>query len=92
MKKETKARILATVILMPVYGAICYALYSLDVMSKDSAIGCFIAASTAEPILYLIRKATRHRPLWSFLKTRTRHEAFNKNRPYSGFEPLKPYI
>lgn len=59
MKKETKARILATIILLPVYGAICYALYSLDVMSKDSAIGCFIAASTAEPILYLIRKSNQ---------------------------------
>ena len=34
---------------MPIYGAICYALYSLDVMSKDSAIGCFIAMATVEP-------------------------------------------
>ena len=59
MKKGTKARILATVILMPVYGAICYALYSLDVMSKDSAIGCFIAMTTVEPILYLIKKSNQ---------------------------------
>lgn len=57
MKKETKARILATIILIPVYGAICNALYSLDVMSKDSAIGCFIAMATVEPILYLIKKS-----------------------------------
>lgn len=57
MKKETKARILATVILKPVYGAICYALYSLDVMPKDCAIGCFIAMATVEPILYLIKKS-----------------------------------
>lgn len=59
MKKETKARILATVILMPVYWAICYALYSLDVMSKDSAIGSFIAMVTVEPILYLIKKSNK---------------------------------
>ncbi len=59
MKKETKARILATIILLPVYGAICYALYALDVMSKDSAIGCFIAMSTVEPILYLIKKSNQ---------------------------------
>ena len=59
MKKEAKARILATIILMPIYGAICYALYSLDVTSKDSAIGRFIAMATVEPILYLIKKSNQ---------------------------------
>lgn len=59
MKKETKALIIATILLMPVYGAICYALYRLDVMSKDTAICCFIAMATVEPILYLIKKSNQ---------------------------------
>ena len=59
MKKETKALIIATILLMPVYGAICYALYWLDVMSKDTAICCFIIMLTTEHIINGFKKSNK---------------------------------
>ena len=35
--------------------------------------------------------ATRSKPLWRFLKTRTRPDAFYMSRPYCAFEPSKLY-
>ncbi len=59
MKKETKALIIATILLMPVYGAICYALYRLDVMSKDTTICCFIIMLTTEHIINWFKKSNK---------------------------------
>ena len=59
MKKETKALIIATILLMPVYGAICYTLYRLNVMSKDTAICCFIVMLTTEHIINWIKRSNK---------------------------------
>ena len=59
MKKETKAWILAFIIIEPIYAAVFYALYHYDVMSADCALSCFIAASIAEPVVNLFKKSQK---------------------------------
>ena len=49
--KKTKAYLLAWAIIVPIYGAISYVLYCLDILDKNGAISVFIAMATTEPLI-----------------------------------------
>lgn len=57
--KKTKAYLLAWAIIVPIYGAISYVLYCLDILDRNGAISVFIAMATTEPLIAWIRKSNK---------------------------------
>ena len=46
-------------IVVPIYGAISYVLYCLDILDKNSAISVFITMATTEPLIAWFRKCNK---------------------------------
>ena len=90
--KKTKAYLLAWAIVVPIYGAISYVpLLPRHPGQKQRDKRLYHNGNYRTRSLPGSGNATRSKPLWRFLKTRTRPDAFYMSRPYCAFEPSKLY-